>query len=535
MSARRTPASTTWRLGVGYTRYSTEEQGSTAEQRAINEMIAADHGVTLLETFTDEGVSRTLTDRPGLQELFDYLEARRDVRFLLVNELERITAGVGQRQKITSLCKRLGITLVTEDIGLIDPHDEDAMYDADVRAVNAKGEVLKVRRRTRRNLRAKVGAGSTVAMRPPYGVRMKPLVIEGVELPSGMPAFVNGRKVRSGVPELHLEEYPWLVQMFTWADEGVSVEEIARRLTREGVPTKTGKDAWPPNSIAGVLDNPFYKGELTWGRQQVLRDENGKPYLEQRSEDDPGRVTRESPLGAIVDLQLWDRVSARRLAARGQKNRDKKATPENVLDGIVFCGRCGHRMYTRIDNPRSNKTVRIRFYCPGKRPGMIPRAGYSPCEKVNTILADNIIKGIASQPIRGGKTVEVQVTRGVAADADAEKKRDRLQARIREAEAEWANAKRLAVKGLLDDDDVAAVKAETEAIISKARTTLEELDQAGRVEVVPFTGTVADRFAELVDGLSDEEVPAELRKALLRDFGITRIYVDNPSVRVELL
>lgn len=364
---------------------------------------------------------------------------------------------------------------------------------------------------------------------------MKPLVIEGVELPSGMPAFVNGRKVRSGVPEVHPEEYPWLVQMFAWADEGVSVEEIARRLTREGVRTKTGKDAWPPNSIAGILDNPFYRGELTWGRQQVLRDENGKPYLEQRGEDDPGRVTRESPLGAIIDPELWDRVNARRLAARGQKNRNKKATPENVLDGIVFCGRCGHRMYTRIDNPRSHKTVRIRFYCPGKRPGMIPRAGYTPCAKVNTILADNIIKGIASQPIRGGRTVEVHVTRGVAADADAEKKRDRLQTRIKETEAEWASAKRLAVKGLLDDDDVAEVKAETEAIISEARTTLEELERAGRVEVVPFTGTVADRFAELVDGVSDEEVPVEFRKALLRDFGVTRIYVDNPSVRVELL
>mgnify|MGYP001595540679 CR=1 FL=1 len=43
MTVRRTPASPSSRLGVGYTRYSTEEQGSTAEQRAINEMIAADH------------------------------------------------------------------------------------------------------------------------------------------------------------------------------------------------------------------------------------------------------------------------------------------------------------------------------------------------------------------------------------------------------------------------------------------------------------------------------------------------------------
>ncbi len=313
------------------------------------------------------------------------------------------------------------------------------------------------------------------------------------------------------------------------------MEEIARRLTREGVPTKTGKDAWPPNSIAGILDNPFYKGELTWGRQQVLRDENGKPYLEQRTDDDPGRVTRESPLGAIIDPELWDRVNARRLAARGQRNRRKKSTPDNVLDGIVFCGRCGHRMYTRIDNPQSYKTVRIRFYCPGRRSGMVPRQGYGLCEKVNTILADNIIKGIASQPIRGGKTVEVQVTRGVAADAEAEKKRDRLLTRVREAEVEWTNAKRLAVKGLLDDDDLATVKTETASIIAEARSTLEELEQAGSVEVVPFTGTVADRFAELVDGVSDDEVPIELRKTLLRDFGITRIYVDNPSIRVELL
>ena len=535
MNARRRPAGPASRLGVGYTRYSTDEQGSTTEQRAINEAIAADHGISLLATFTDEGVSRTLADRPGLREVFGYLEANREVRFLIVNELERITAGVGQRQEITSLCKRLGITLVTEDVGLIDPHDEDAMHDADLRAVNAKGEVLKVRRRTRRNLRAKVINGSTVAMRPPYGVRMKPLVIDGVELPSGMPAFVGGRKIRSGVPELHPEEYPWLVQIFTWADEGVPSDEIARRLSREGVLTKTGKESWPPNSVNGILDNPFYKGELTWGRQQVLRDENGKPYLDRRAEDDPGRVTRESPLGAIIDVELWERVNSRRLAARGQRNANKRVTPDSALDRVVFCGRCGHRMYPRVDNPGRYKTLRIRYYCPGFRPGMVPRDGFEPCTSVNTMLADNIVKGILSQPIRGGKSVAVKVTRGVVADADQARKRDRLRGRLAEAEAELANAKRLAIKGLLEDDDLVAVKAETGAVTDEVQTMLAEMDRAGRIEVVPFAGTVADRFADLAAGLSDEDVPVALRQALLRDFGVTRIYVDNPGIRVELL
>lgn len=152
MKARRHDAGPRTRREVGYTRYSTDEQGSTAEQHAINDAVASEHDIVLVHSLADEGVSRSLADRPGLQELFDYLEANRDVHYLVVNELERLTAGVGQRQQITTVCKRLGITLVTEDIGLIDPHDEDAMYDADVRAVNAKGEVLKVRRRTRRNL-----------------------------------------------------------------------------------------------------------------------------------------------------------------------------------------------------------------------------------------------------------------------------------------------------------------------------------------------------------------------------------------------
>jgi len=534
MSARPNPASTRTKLGVGYTRYSTEEQGSTFEQRAINKGIAADHGITLQETFTDEGVSRTLADRPGLTEVFHYLEANREVRYLVVNELERITAGVGQRQRITALCKRLGITLVTEDVGLIDPHDEEAMYDADVRAVNAKGEVLKVRRRTRRNLRAKVLSGSTVAMRPAYGVRMKPLVVDGVKLPSGMPAFVGGRKVRSGELELHPDEYPRLVRIFNWADEGVASDEIARRLTELGVPTKSGKAAWRANTVNGILDNPFYKGELVWGRQQVRRDENGKPYLEVRTEDDPGRVLRESPLGAIVDADLWDRVNARRLARRGLRQMKKRTVPENALDGAVFCGRCGHRMYARVDNPGRYKNVRIRFYCPGTRPGMVAKDGFDQCRKVNTMLADRIVKGIGSQLIRGGAAVEVTVTRGVA-EVDYDRRRQQARARVDAAEAEWANAKRLAIKGLLDDDDLAATKSETDAAITEARAALTELGETAKFEVLPFIGRVADRFAELADGLADESVPVSLRHALLRDFGVARIYVDNPAIRVELL
>ncbi|MFE6648280.1 recombinase family protein [Nocardioides sp. NPDC057772] len=536
MKARRRDAGPQTRRGVGYTRYSTDEQGSTAEQRAINDAVASEHDIVLVHSFADEGVSRSFADRPGLQELFDYLETHRDVHYLVVNELERLTAGVGQRQQITTVCKRLGITLVTEDIGLIDPHDEDAMYDADVRAVNAKGEVLKVRRRTRRNLRAKVAAGSTIAMRPAYGVRMKPLVVDGVELPSGMPAFIGGRKVRSGELELHPDEYPWLKQIFVWADEGVPSDEIARRLNAHAVPTKTQRSGWGGNTINGILDNPLYKGELVWGRRQVLRDENGKAYLEARAEDDPGRVVMASPLGPLVDPDLWDRVHTERMARRGERRMKKRIVPEHVLDRFVYCARCGHRMYARVDNPgKPNMAVRIRFYCPGTRPGMVAKEGFpGTCKRVNSMLADRIIKGVGSQPIRGGATVRVAVSRGVSKNEHA-RRRAALEARISEAEAEWKNAKRLAIKGLLDDDDLASTKRRTDEAVSAARAELADLGDSAQIEVLPFAGEIAERFAELTQGLEDESAPIVLRQRLLRDFGVDRIYVDNPDIRVELL
>ena len=246
-------------------------------------------------------------------------------------------------------------------------------------------------------------------------------------------------------------------------------------------------------------------------------------------------MTRESPLGAIIDAELWERVNSRRLAARGQRRASKRATPESVLDGVVFCGRCGHRMYGRVDNPGRYKTLRIRFYCPGIRPGMTPREGFHACTRINTMLADNVIKSIGSQPIRGGATVDVTVTRGVTADAAQAMRRDRLLSRVAEVKAELSNAKRLAIKGLLEDADLAAVAADTDAVISEAQAALTDIDRATLIEVVPFTGTVSDRFAELAASLANEDAPVALRQALLRDFGVMRIYVDNPGIRIELL
>lgn len=527
------------RLGVGYTRYSTENQGSTAEQVAINEEVAAEEDVTLVRHFKDEGISRSISDRPGLRELFAYLEDHPEVGFLVVNELERMTAGVNQRQEIIRICKRLRITVVTEDMGCIDPHDEDKMHEADQRAVAAKGEVLKVRRRTRRNLRQKIRSKNVVAMRPPYGVRMKPLVMKNpdgteTELPSGMSMLDSqGRKVTSGVLEKHPEEYPWLVKIFEWASTGTSINEICRKLMAAGVPTKTGKQRWDGTTIAGILANPLYKGEYVWGRRETLRHDDGRKFYEARPDGDPGVVTLESPLGAIIDPVTWETVQKVRESRTGTRMMERRAQDPQVLDHYVFCGRCGHKMYGRADPNQNGFTWRYVCLSSYGSTSFRPVDGFGkPCTSGHSMSLKVLLKTLAGEPVSAKKAVSVTVVQGGIVGSEVRRKR--AENDLADAQQENENLTRLALKGLISDEEFEKNRAEIAEKLATATAKLATLDGPSEMgEEVPFAGEYQGQMQELVSRLADDSIAFELRRELLEKSGLHRIYVDRPRLRLH--
>jgi site-specific DNA recombinase len=50
-----------------------------------------------------------------------------------------------------------------------------------------------------------------------------------------------------------------------YADEGASIAELARWLSEQGVPTRTGKHRWDRSMIRAMLRNPTYAGALCAG------------------------------------------------------------------------------------------------------------------------------------------------------------------------------------------------------------------------------------------------------------------------------
>ena len=64
-----------------------------------------------------------------------------------------------------------------------------------------------------------------------------------------------------------------VAEMFRrYADDGATIADLARWLTSQGVPTRTGKHRWDRSVIWGMLRNPAYAGRAVFGKTQVIHE-----------------------------------------------------------------------------------------------------------------------------------------------------------------------------------------------------------------------------------------------------------------------
>lgn len=525
-----------WSRGVSYARFSTEQQDSTDEQHANNAELATQAGIDIVRSFTDEAVSRTVGSRPQFLQMMAFLEENPDVGWVVVGVSDRMTAGLQQYADWEVFAEQHDIRLKTRE-GDISPLNGRDQVSAAKKAVHALDVVVGIRENTRANLHAKVRDGKTVAMRPAFGVRSKPLTLpDGSPLPEGTVLVdAKGRRKRSQQIEPHPEELPWLRQMFEWVGrEGVSMDEVARRLTRAGVRTKTGAVSWRGNSVAGILRNPLYKGDMAWGAQRVVHMSSDRTVLKPRERGEAGRLDFPSPLGALVDPALWEltqEVLARSLGSRPHALRQRN--PRRAFDGMVSCARCGTPMYGMNSNqPRKDGTRKDvwRYVCYGPRPGSKQVEGYGPpCSVGHSILEGAIIDALAklaADPTQGALVVRY------APRLDVKVEEARLKKQKRELESQFKRERELARAGVYSVAEAVELKREHDAAATRLDLNLDSL-RSHAVPSTTFTIEAAAALAGVVTLLRERTLAGEVLALGLTDMGITRVFVDNPRVEIE--
>ena len=145
-----------------------------------------------------------------------------------------------------------------------------------------------------------------------------------------------------------------VAEMFRrYADDGASIADLARWLTGQGAPTRTGKHRWDRSVIWAMLRNPAYAGTAVFGKTMAT---SGTPGLNRvarlqgrsvpravKTVDRPRDQWLEIAVPAIVDQATFARVRQRLEANKRFAARNTKVP--SLLQGLAACSACGYGYY----------------------------------------------------------------------------------------------------------------------------------------------------------------------------------------------
>lgn len=267
-------------------------------------------GWEVVEVYTDNDISATSGKvRPGYRRMLADIDAGK-VEGIIAWHADRLYRKAADLGELVDVCKRNNTQIATVRAGTIDLTTPTGRLVAGLLAQVATYEGEAKSDRWRRSWR------------------------QGRE--AGRPAKTGSRLfgyTRDG--EVIEEEAAIAKRMVDDVLGGVGILNVARWLEEEGIPT-TRDTVWRPGTVRQYLKNPRIAGWSTLN----------------------GEIVGEGQWTPLVDRATWEGLRAM-LDARARPYVGRVS----LLNGLIFCGSCGHRMVT--SDARGKRTYR----CP-KRPGM---------------------------------------------------------------------------------------------------------------------------------------------------------------------
>lgn len=264
-------------------------------QRTDCEALAGQLGWTVAETFTDNDISAySGKPRPGYRAMLDALEAGR-VEAVLAWHTDRLHRSPVELEEFIDICDRQHVTVRTVQAGELDLSTPAGQMTARIVGAVARHEVDHARKRMLAAHRQAAAQGKWTANRPVFG-------------------YLDGG---SGVEPA---EAAAIRAATTAVLSGVSLRQIVREWTAQGLQSKGKASKWTASAVRRVLANPRYAA-LQQHQGRVVGPGNWEPII---TEDEHRAL-----LALFSDPARSNRLSYER--------RYQGA-------GVYRCGRCGAPM-----------------------------------------------------------------------------------------------------------------------------------------------------------------------------------------------
>jgi site-specific DNA recombinase len=320
-----------------YLRVSTEDQvekyGLPAQRTELL-ALAQRRGDTIVEEYSDDGVSGATLERPALARLRDAVRAR-TVEVVLVHTLDRLSRDLGELLLLLKEWERAGVSLDATD-GPLERTPTGRML-VQVKGMVSEYERAMILSRTLRGKRERAKQGRWLGTVPTYGYRATPegqLVVHDAEA-------ATVRLIFQGLVE-----------------EQRGLRQIVRELRALGLATRRGRP-WALSTVLGMVRNSVYAGRALYQRDAHTRDpKTGRRRRVRRAATDWITI----PVPAIIPPATWE-AAQRQLVRNRTGLASGRPGRVYLLKGLCRCVGCGYRLQGLTSHGRR------RYYrCHGRDP-----------------------------------------------------------------------------------------------------------------------------------------------------------------------
>lgn len=512
-----------------YARVSSEQQAEAAtiaSQVAALEERAGQDGLRLEAElrFLDEGYSGATLVRPGLERLRD-MAAAGAIDRLYVHSPDRLARKYAYQVVLLDEFARCGVEVVFLNHPLGQTPEDDLLLQ--VQGMVAEYERAKITERSRRGkLHAARQGAVNVLSNAPFGYRY-------------VSARENDGEARY---EIVLEEARVMRQIFAWVGcDGMSLNQVCRRLTEQGIDSPKGRPCWSRATILRQLKNKAYQGTAIFGKRRVgpkrpfLRASRGRPdrprlgFSFYEVPEDQG-VSIAVP--AIVSESLFATVQDR-LKDNRKRYRESRCGARYLLQGLIVCGHCGYAFCGRPGRVQKGGESRsYPFYrCTGTDSHRFDGEWHCRNPQVRTEWLDAIVWRDVCSLLENPERIEREYQRRLQQNPHGADDGDQLRARIQKAKTGIARLVDAYEDGLLEKHEfgprIRRSRDRLAQLETDAKRQLEEEDQ--RVELRLVIGRLQEFAQRIRSGLRDAEwtTQREILRALVK-----RVEVDEARVRV---
>ena len=324
-----------------------EMSESITNQKSLLTQYVKENSLRLVDIYIDDGYSGTNFDRPEFKRMIDDI-LKGKINMVITKDMSRLGRDyIGTGELIEKFFPTHGVRYiaVTDNIDtyLDNSNNDIAPFKAIMNDMYAKD----ISKKIKSSLRAKQKEGKWVGGRTPFGY---------------MPDPNNKNKL------IIFEEQAAVVRrIFDMCLEGLTCYKIALKLTNEKVKTPAeyysfkwknnyhlNYGVWNYKTIKDILTNRMYIGDLVQNKRNKVN-YKVKKIIKNNPEN---YIIVENTHKPIIEKEIFYEIQKRIPKNIGRNEKKEK----HLLDGLLYCGNCGHRISITSRRKKDNRCYTICNY-----------------------------------------------------------------------------------------------------------------------------------------------------------------------------